>query len=103
MPRPMAYNQIVEFEWDEDKNDSCFRDRGFDFAYVLRAFFDPNRVVRRDPRWDYGEDRFRLMGRIDGRVFTVAFTYRGASIRIISAHKANSREVRLYENSTREN
>jgi uncharacterized DUF497 family protein len=98
----MAYNEIVEFEWDAAKSDACFRERGFDFAYALRAFLDPDRVVRRDHRWDYGEDRFQLTGRIEGRLFEVAFTHRGESIRIISARKANSREVRSYENSTRE-
>ena len=48
----MAYFPIMEFEWDEAKNDACFAQRGFDFAYVLRAFFDPDRVIRRDSRWD---------------------------------------------------
>jgi uncharacterized protein len=25
-------------EWDELKSEACFRERGFDFAYVVRAF-----------------------------------------------------------------
>jgi uncharacterized protein len=92
----------VEFEWDEAKSDKCFRERGFDFAFVLGVFLDPFRIVRRDERWDYGEDRFSLTGRLDDRVFIVAFTYRGESIRLISARKANSREVKSYETDTRE-
>jgi uncharacterized DUF497 family protein len=35
----------MEFEWDETKNERCFRDRGFDFAYAVRAFFDPDRII----------------------------------------------------------
>ena len=47
----------MDFEWDEAKSDDCFAHRGFDFAYAVHAFLDPNRIVRRDRRWDYGEDR----------------------------------------------
>lgn len=92
----------MEFEWDEAKSDTCFAERGFDFAYVLRAFADPNRVVTHDRRWDYGEERYQLLGSIEQRVFHLVYTVRGVRIRIISARKANRREVRIYEDSTRE-
>ena len=55
-----------------------------------------------DRRWDYGEDRYRLLGAIEGRVFVLIYAMRGAAIRIISARKANGREVREYEQNTRE-
>ena len=87
----------MEFEWDEAKSDHCFAHRGFDFAYAIRAFLDPNRLVGRDRRWDYGEDRYRLLGAIEGRVFVVIYTVRGSAIRIVSARKANRREVGEYE------
>ena len=38
-----------------------------------------------DRRWDYGEDRYRLLGAVEGRVFVVIYTTRGSTIRIISA------------------
>lgn len=92
----------MEFEWDEGKSDTCFAERGFDFVYALRAFADPNRLVTHDRRWDYGEERYQLLGSIEQRVFHIVYTVRGARIRIISARKANKREVRIYEDSTRE-
>jgi uncharacterized DUF497 family protein len=49
------------------------------------------------------KERFQLTGAIEGRVFVLIYTARGASIRIISARKANLREVKDYENSTRQN
>ena len=97
----MNYHDDMEFEWDESKSKVCFEQRGFDFAYVLQLFLDPERLIRKDRRWDYGEDRFELTGVIDGRVFVLIYTVRGASIRIISVRKANIREVKDYENSTR--
>ena len=46
------------------------------------------------------EDRYRLLGAIEGRVFVVIYAMRGAAIR--SARKANRREVREYEQNTGE-
>lgn len=42
------------------------------------------------------------MGRIEQRVFVVVYTPRHDAIRIISARKANQREVKHYEDSTRD-
>lgn len=86
------------FEWDEQKSEACYLRRGFDFAYAARAFFDPDRALQADIRHSYGEERFQLMGRIDGRLFVVVYTPRQEVIRIISARKANQREVKDYEN-----
>lgn len=88
----------MKFEWDADKSDKCFEERGFDFAYALRAFLDPNRIIRKDTRWSYGEDRYQLLGAIERRVFVMVYTIRSSAIRIISARKANQREVTDYEN-----
>jgi putative transcriptional regulator len=60
----------MRLEWDENKSDACFADRGFDFAYVIRAFADPDRLLNRDHRWDYGEERYRLLARL-----TVGFSF----------------------------
>lgn len=90
------------FEWDESKSHDCFDHRGFDFTYAAQVFFDPNRVVRKDTRFIYGEDRYQLIGLIEQRLFLVVYTLRSNSIRIISARKANQREVQYYENCKNE-
>ncbi len=92
----------MEFEWDDAKSDACFTHRGFDFSYILRAFFDPNRIVRHDRRWDYGEPRYQLLGMVDRRVHVVVYTMRSSVIRIISARKANRKEVLHYEHNALE-
>ena len=92
----------MEFEWDAARNDAGFTHRGFDFTRAVRAFRDDRRIVGRDRRRDYAEDRYRLLGTIEGRVFVVIYTMRGSVVRIISAHKANARETREYEHSTRQ-
>ena len=87
----------MEFEWDMAKSDLCQISRNFDFAYVISIFVDPNLLIEKDQRWDYGEERFRLMGMLKGRVFVVVCTKRPKAMRIISARRANRREVKHYE------
>jgi len=93
----------MEFEWDHNKSQRCFTERGFDFAYAVRVFFDPDRIVQKDSRYDYGETRYQLTGEIEGRLFVVIYTLRNNAIRIISARKANKREVKHYENTAHDN
>ena len=52
----------MNFEWDEAKSEACFTERGFDFAYAVRAFFDPDRLVQVDARYSYGEERISNAG-----------------------------------------
>jgi uncharacterized protein len=85
----------IRFEWDDAKNDRCARDRGR-FCRYLAGFLDPNRRVERDVRRDYGEERFRLYGRVAGRLFVIAYARRETVTRIISARKANARERDRY-------
>lgn len=90
----------MNFKWDDAKSEACFRERGFDFAYAARAFFDPDRLVRADTRHSYGEERYQLLGKIEQRLFVLVYTPRHDAMRIISARKANQREVRQYEDGT---
>ncbi len=58
----MDYTPSVDFEWDQIKSDACFQELGFDFAYVTRAFLDPDRLIQEDIRYGYGEKRYQLTG-----------------------------------------
>jgi uncharacterized DUF497 family protein len=99
----MNYILPMKFEWDEAKSEACFRNRGFDFAYAAYDFADPNRMIRQDIRNSYGEDRYQLTGSIESRLFVLVYTPRNDVIRIISARKANLREVKQYENRAHDN
>ena len=90
----------MDFEWDLAKSNACRNSRNFDFAYVIAVFVDPTLLVEHDQRWDYGEERFRALGIVEGKVYVVVFTRRDKAIRIISARRANSREVKRYEKNS---
>jgi len=91
----------MEFEWDDAKSDATYAQRGFDFAYAALLFDDPHRIEQLDERKDYGEPRWQTIGAIDGRIFFVAYTFRGARLRIISARRAHDTEEREYHDSHR--
>ncbi len=87
----------MEFDWNPAKCGKNITDRGIDFADVLVGFIDPARKVVRDDRKDYGEVRYNMLAKVNGRVFHITFTERGKVLWIISARKANQREQRRYE------
>lgn len=94
----MGYYRIMKIEFDTVKSDLCFERRGFDFEYVAHIFLDEDRLTVEDVRQEYGEKRYNVLGLISGRVFAVTYTIRSKDvIRIISARKANKREVARYE------
>jgi uncharacterized protein len=86
----------LEFEWDAGKAAQNIANHGVPFEYGARIFLDSHRLDAADNRHDYSEERRLTLGRVEGRVYAVAYTLRGKSIRLISARKANGREQRLY-------
>lgn len=86
----------MEFEWDEGKRASNLAKHGVDFAQV-EAFEWSTATIFADSRRPYGESRWLALGTMSGRVHAVVFTARGDRIRIISARRANNKEVRRHE------
>ena len=87
----------MDFAWDPAKSERNRRERGFGFDYAARIFAGPTIDVV-DRRRDYGEERIRAIGEIDGRTFVVVYTDRGRVRWIISAWKASGKELRLWRN-----
>jgi uncharacterized DUF497 family protein len=85
----------MAFEWDEDNRKAHLVKHGVDFRRATRIFDGPT-LDTIDDRYDYGETRITALGEIEGRIYAVAYTWRGATRRIISARKANDRETRKY-------
>lgn len=86
----------MDFEWDAAKAGANEAKHGVPFDVASRVFDDASCVVLEDARQDYGEERFVALGMIGGRIYMVAFTWRDETCRIISARKANGREIRRY-------
>lgn len=61
------------------------------------AGFDDVAAVMVDDRFDYGETRFRALGRIAGRAFCLVYVETATGIRAISFRRAHEKEMRRYE------
>jgi uncharacterized protein len=66
------------------------------FADAKLVFDDPDALDDLDDTADYGEDRFRVIGMVKGRLITVFYAVRGERIRIISARKPTRTERNEY-------
>ena len=88
----------MEFEWDENKNKSNQEKHGIDFNDAKEVFNDENSKVSQDLRKDYGEIRWRIIGKIYGSIISVIYTMRDKAVRIISARKASRKERGEYNN-----
>jgi uncharacterized DUF497 family protein len=83
----------MDFEWDETKRLENLRRRGVDFVWAAQVFDDPDRLAQRDSRRDYGEQRIRTLGTIEGVPYAVVNTMRGGTCRI-TAWKAGRNDRR---------
>ncbi|MEM8720035.1 MAG: BrnT family toxin [Cyanobacteria bacterium P01_G01_bin.39] len=86
------------FEWDDVKAASNETKHSVSFPFAVRAFEDENRLTVMDNRSDYGEIRYVTLARIEKRVYVLVYTLRNSVIRLISARKANTKEVKRYDN-----
>lgn len=87
------------FEWDRQKADNRLPKHRVDFPDAVTVFDDPNAMTINDP--DHEEERFVTMGMdAHGHILIVVYTWRGDTIRLISARKATRREQRTYGSQT---
>ena len=86
----------MAFVWDEKKAASNLLKHGIEFGFATRVFKDPNQFEWPDDRVEYGEERFNVVGLVDGSDILVTYTMRGDDIRILSARMANRYEREDY-------
>ncbi len=86
--------------WDENKRLGNLAKHGVDFCDLEGLDWD-EALIFEDRRRDYGEVRLIAMAPLGARLHVVVFVERGGTRRLISARRANSREVEFYETETR--
>ena len=85
----------MKFEWDDKKSLSNKLKHGIDFSTAVEIWKDDNRVEIKAP---YPlEERGILIGKINKKLWTAIFAYRGDDIRIISVRRSRKKEMFLYE------
>ncbi len=91
----------MEFEWNENKNAENFKKHGVSFEEAENAFEDENAVELFDELNSDTEIRFQIIALSSKRLLFVAFTVRKEIVRIISARKADAKQVKIYNEYNR--
>lgn len=86
----------LKFEWNKTKAANNFAKHGVSFDMAEGVFQDPFAAEFLDDRQDYGEERFVIIGSVDGHLLYVAYTERKDVFRIISARRATEHEQEIY-------
>jgi uncharacterized protein len=91
----------MKIEFDTAKSKLNARERGLPFELAAEFDFETAIIVK-DDRHDYGETRYRAIGRLNDDVVAVVFTMRGETIRVISLRIASRKERSSYDNRDEE-
>lgn len=89
---PAARKGIV---FDAKKDAENLKKHGISLKMAADMEFEPPYPTV-DDRVDYGEVRYRAIGRIDGVLHFLAFTYRDGVLRPISLRRANRTEAKRH-------
>ncbi len=89
---------IMEWGWDDSKNEANTKKHGMSFEEALQVFTDPRAVEKEDLDHSTSkEKRLWRTGKLkNGRIVTVVYTLQGDRLRLISAQERR-RERREYE------
>lgn len=85
----------MRFEWDEGKRLANLEKHGLDFEDAWKVF-ESDYLEVEDSREDYDEDRYAVIGLLNG-VVVVIYTPKNEDLyRIISLRRGTRNEERLY-------
>lgn len=87
----------MQIEFDADKDTiNRFKHR-LPLSFGKRVFDDPAYLSIPTIRIGDEEERFKAVGRVDGKLYTAVHVWRGERLRMISVRRSNDREQRDYD------
>ena len=82
-------------EWDDNKNQINIQKHGISFETAALVFADEERIEYYDKLHSLDEDRYVVLGCVQGILYVV-YTMRDEAARIISARMATPTERKIY-------
>ena len=82
------------FEFDPAKSKANLAKHGIDFEAAQALWLDDRRVG--GPTRSPDEERWMVVGMIDGKLWSAVVTYRNEAIRIISVRRSRPKEAAAY-------
>ena len=77
--------RIGIFVWDIERENANMAKHGVDFTSASKVFLDAKRKIILDLKHSVMELRHYCIGKVEGKIITVRFTYRIGQIRIFGA------------------
>nr|WP_295738894.1 BrnT family toxin [uncultured Acidocella sp.] len=82
--------------FDPAKDASNQAKHGLSLAFGDEIFGDDNHLIVSSIREIDGEERFKVIGFVAGKIYTAVFVWRGDLPRFISVRRSNAGEERAY-------
>jgi uncharacterized DUF497 family protein len=85
------------YRWNPVKAQTNVNKHRVAFEFVQRVFDDPMVEIVPTIRSADGEERYKAIGMIDGKLYVAVFTIVEDACRLISGRRTNVTEDRLYD------
>ena len=95
----IVYTILMDIEFDTAKDEINRDKHGVSLAFGAEVFNDPDHFILPSIRPIDGENRYKVVGHVKGRLWTAVFVKRGVAFRFISVRKSNDGEQRRYSDS----
>jgi uncharacterized DUF497 family protein len=86
----------MDIEYDADKDEANRFKHRLPLAFGARVFDDDDHVIVASFREEDDEDRYKAIGRVDGKLYTVVHVLRGDVVRLISVRRSNGSEEKRF-------
>ncbi|MGP3699453.1 BrnT family toxin [Rhodobacter sp. NSM] len=89
----------MESSFDPTKDAANLQKHKLPLIFGDRIFEDDSHLIIPSIRAEDQEERFKVVGEVEGKLFTAVFTWRGDLPRYISVRRSNNGEERAYRSS----
>ena len=86
----------MRFEFDHEKDDANRGKHGVSLSFGARIFEDADYLLIPTFREEDGEDRYKVIGMVDGKFWTAVHVRHGDTVRFISVRRSNDGEEKQY-------
>ena len=90
----------MNIEYDTAKDAINIEKHNVSLAFGAKVFDDPAYIVIPSIRHVDGEDRYKAVGLVDGKLWTAVHVYRGETVRFLSVRRSNAGEQRNYDSAS---
>lgn len=87
----------MEIAFDPAKDTANIAKHGVSLAFGAAVFLDPAHIVLTSIRPIDGEDRYKVVGMVGGKLWTAVHVHRGSAVRFLSVRRSNDNEQRNYD------